>query len=183
MGTTAVNYDGPYNFNKSLDVYKNNADLKNTRLRQLRDFFKSESSILGANYFNVDLTNGLKNRTIGELDRSVIDLQSNKFYEGIMDVINAGEKLEKNTNNLLNLFNIRYLNLSGAKLFVPSQYFKPIQDLYASISTGNIDQLSAIQSLEDQGIHRRYRRFSDKDATAIADILRKILVMQKASKK
>jgi hypothetical protein len=93
-------------------VYQNTYDLKNTRLLQLRDFLKSEPTILGANYFNVDLTNGLQNRTLGELDRSVIDLHSNKFYNGILDVLNAGEKIEKNSNNLLNLFGIRYLNLS-----------------------------------------------------------------------
>jgi len=184
VGTTAVNYTGAYNFAKSLEVYQNNYTLKNTWLRQLRDFLKSEPLILGANYFNVDLTNGLQNWTLGELDRSVIDLASNKFYHGIMDVINAGEKIESNSNNLLNLFAIRYVNLSGAKLFVPSQYFKPVQDLYTQImtySTSPSAQLSAIQSLEEQGIRRQYRRFSDKDAKAIADILRKVLDMQEIS--
>ena len=182
VGTTSVNYDGPYNFQKSLEVYKNTYDLKNTRLLQLRDFLKSEPTILGANYFNVDLTNGLKNRTIGELDRSVIDLSSNKFYDGIMDVINAGEKIEKNSSNLLNLFGIRYVNLSGAKLFVPSQYLKPVQDLYKGImanTSSSSAQLAAIQSLQDQWIQKLYRRFTAKDATAITDILRKILAMQK----
>jgi hypothetical protein len=181
VGTTAVNYAGAYSFQKSLEVYKTTYDLKNTWLLQLRDFLKSEKSILGANYFNVDLTNGLQNRTLGELDRSVIDLASNKFYTAIMDIINAGEKIEKNSSNLLNLFNIRYLNLSGAKLFVPSQYLKPVQDLYKQVMTNTTSssaQLAAIQSLEDQGIHRQYRRFVDKDAHAIADLLRKILQMQ-----
>lgn len=184
VGTTAVNYEWAYSFQKSLEVYRTNYDLKNTRLLQLRDFLKSEKSILGANYFNVDLTNGLQNWTLGELDWSVIDLASNKFYTAIMDVINAGEKIEKNSSNLLNLFNIRYLNLSWAKLFVPSQYLKPVQDLYKQVmtnATSSSAQLSAIQSLEEQGIHRQYRRFNDKDAKAIADILRKVLEMQKAA--
>ena len=169
-----------------MDVYANTYDLKNTRLRQLRDFLKSEPTILGANYFNVDLTSGLKNWTIGELDRSVIDLQSNKFYDGIMDVINAGEKLENNTNNLLNLFNVRYLNLSGAKLLVPSQYLKPVQDLFKGIianATSLSGQLTLVQTLQDQGIHTIYKnRFTDSDAKAIADILRKILEMQQTAK-
>ena len=185
VGTTAVNYDWAYSFQKSLDVYKTTYDLKNTRLLQLRDFLKSEKSILGANYFNVDLTNGLQNWTLGELDRSVIDLASNKFYEWIMDVINAGEKIEKNSSNLLNLFNIRYLNLSGAKLFVPSQYLKPVQDLYKQVmanTTTESAQLASIQSLQDQWIQKLYRRFTAKDATAIADILRKVLEMQQAVK-
>ena len=182
VGTTAVNYAWPYNFQKSLEVYKNTYDLKNTRLIQFRDFLKSEPTILGANYFNVDLTNGLQNRTLGELDWSVIDLASNKFYDGIMSVINSGEKIEKNSNNLLNLFNIRYLNLSGAKLFVPAQYLKPVQDLYKGVMVNNSTtsaQLASIQSLQDQWIQKLYKRFTAKDATAIADILRKVLEMQK----
>lgn len=179
VGTTAVNYEWSYNFQKSLEVYKTNSTLKNERLRQLRDFLKSEKNILGANYFNVDLTNGLQNRTLGELDRSVIDLASNKFYEWIMDVINAGEKIEKNSSNLLNLFNIRYLNLSGAKLFVPAQYLKPVQDLYKNILSGSISISSALQSLADGGVQRLYRRFDAKDAQEIVEILRKVLEMQK----
>ena len=59
VGTTAVNYDGAYNYNTSLQVYATQTDAKNQRLLQLRDFLKSQPQILGANYFNVDLTNGL----------------------------------------------------------------------------------------------------------------------------
>jgi hypothetical protein len=99
-----------------------------------------------------------------------------------MSVINSGEKIEKNSSNLLNLFNIRYLNLSGVKLFVPAQYLKPVQDLYKGVMANNSTasaQLASIQSLEEQGIRKKYKRFNDKDAHAIADILRKVLEMQK----
>jgi hypothetical protein len=135
VGTTAVNYSDAYNYNTSLQVYATNSDLKNQWLLQLRDFLKSEKEIVGAIYFNVDLTDGLKNRTLGELDRSVIDFQTNKFYDGILDVIDSSEKLEKNTSNLLNLFNVRYLDLSGVHLLVPSQYLKPIADIYSAINS------------------------------------------------
>jgi hypothetical protein len=118
-----------------LEVYRTNKELKNIWLRQLRDFLKAEPQILGANYFNIDLTNGLQNRVLGELDRSVIDFQSNKFYEGITDVYNSSEKIEKNTSYLLNVFNVKYLDLSGVKLLVPSQYLKPIKDIYAMITS------------------------------------------------
>ena len=111
VGTTAVNYDGPYSYSKSLEVYKTQKDAKNQWLLQLRDFLLSQPDIVGVNYFNVDLTYGLKFRTIGELDRSVIDFQSNKFYEGIMDVYNAAEKIEKNTSNLMSAFNLQYLSI------------------------------------------------------------------------
>lgn len=64
VGTTAVNYTGAYNFTKSLEVYANNKDLKNAWLLQLRDFLLREQRIVGAIYFNVDLTNGLQNWTL-----------------------------------------------------------------------------------------------------------------------
>jgi hypothetical protein len=111
VGTTAVDYPGAYSYNKSLEVYANNKDLKNQRLRQLRDFLLQEPDIVGLNYFNVDLTSGLRFWTLGELDRSVIDFQSNKFYEGIMDVYKSAEKIEKNTSNLLSVFNLQYLSI------------------------------------------------------------------------
>ncbi|MEI7563378.1 MAG: hypothetical protein WCJ39_07165 [bacterium] len=111
VGTTAVNYDGAYTYKKSLEVYQKNKELKNQWLLQLRDFLLNQPDIVGANYFNVDLTNGLKNWTLGELDRSVIDFQSNKFYPGIIDVYNAAEKIENNTSNLLSVFNLQYLRI------------------------------------------------------------------------
>ncbi len=183
VATTAVNYEWAYNFQKSLEVYRTNSTLKNERLRQFRDFLKSEPSIIGANYFNVDLTNGLQNRTLGELDWSAIDLASNKFYEWIMDLINAWEKLEKNTSVLVNVFNIRYLSLSGTQMFVPSQYYKPIQDLYKNILSGSVSVSTALQSLADGWLQKLYRRFNVKDAQAMVEILRKVFEMQKINNK
>jgi fumarate reductase subunit C len=78
-----------YDFNKSREVYENNKALKNERLGQLRTFLLRESRVVGAIYFNVDLTNGLRNWTLGELDRSVIDFDNNKFYEKIIDIYEA----------------------------------------------------------------------------------------------
>jgi hypothetical protein len=111
VGTTAVNYEGAYSYKKSLEVYETNKDLKNQWLFQLRDFLLNQPDIVGLNYFNVDLTSRLKFRTLGELDRSVIDFQSNKFYEGIMDIYKSAEKIEKNTSNLLSIFNLQYLSI------------------------------------------------------------------------
>ena len=175
VGTTAVNYEGPYSYAKSLEVYKTSKDAKNQRLFQLRDFLSEEPSIVGANYFNVDLTNGLQNRTIGELDRSVIDFQSHKYYDGIMAVYKSSEKIQDNNSRLLNIFNIQYLDLSGVHLLVPSQYRKPLIDLYAQITTGGIDTESALQSLASGWLQRLYKRFSATDATAITNILSKAI--------
>ena len=63
--------------------------MKNERLVQLREFLLRENRVVGAIYFNVDLTNGLRRWTLGELDRSVIDFANNKFYDKILDIYSA----------------------------------------------------------------------------------------------
>ncbi len=84
-------------------------------------------------YFNVDLTNGLKNRTIGELDWSVIDFQSNKFYDKILDVYEAGKPNE--TNVLYYLFNVKRITLNDKTFLIKSDYAKPVKDLYLFTTT------------------------------------------------
>jgi len=175
VGTTAVNYDGPYNFNKSLEVYKNNSELKNTWLLQLKDFLLRETSIVGAIYFNVDLTNGLKNRTIGELDRSVIDPQSNKFYEKIIDVYQAGQP--NDTNAIYYLFNIKRMTLNNKTYFIQSDYAKPVKDLY-SFTTSYVSGLAAQLNFLDQTkangtLKNKYKRFNKMDLDAIVDATKK----------
>ena len=91
----------------------------------------------------MDLTNGLKNRTIGELDWSVIDFQSHKFYDKILDIYNAGKPNE--TNALYYLFNIKRVTLNDKTYFIPSDYAKPVKDLYSFTTTyltGLKDQLN-----------------------------------------
>lgn len=133
VGTTAVNYTGAYDYKKSLEVYQKNSQMKNTRLLQLRDFLLRETRIAGAIYFNVDLTNGLKNWTLGELDRSVIDFQSHKFYDKILDVYQAGRPNE--TNMLYYLFNIKRVTINNKTYLIKSDYVKPIKDLYLFTTT------------------------------------------------
>jgi hypothetical protein len=99
----------------------------------LKDFLLRETRIAGAVYFNVDLTNGLKNRTIGELDRSVIDFQSNKFYDKILDVYKAG--LPNETNVLYYLFNVKRVTLNDKTYLIKSAYAKPVKDLYSFATT------------------------------------------------
>jgi len=76
----------------------------------------------------VDLTNGLTNRTLGELDRSVIDFASNKFYDKILDVYEAGKPNE--TNALYYLFNVKRVTLNDKTILIKSNYAKPVKDLY-----------------------------------------------------
>ncbi len=175
VGTTAVNYTWAYNFNKSLEVYANNSGLKNTRLLQLKDFLLRETRIAGAIYFNVDLSNGLKNRTLGELDRSVIDFQSNKFYDKILDIYQAGKPNE--TNALYYLFNIKRVTLNDKTFFIQSDYAKPVKDLYLFTTTyvaGLTGQLDFLDKTKSSGsLSKKYKRFTPSDLNAIVDATRK----------
>ena len=175
VGTTAVNYTWAYNFNKSLEVYTNNSDLKNTWLLQLKDFLLRETRIAGAIYFNVDLTNGLKHRTLGELDRSVIDFQSNKFYDKILDIYTAGKP--NPSNALYYLFNIKPVTLNNKTFLIKSEYVKPIKDLYTFTTTyvsgltGQLDFLD--KTKKNWSLSKKYKRFSSSDLDAIVDATKK----------
>ncbi len=175
VGTTAVNYSGAYNFEKSLAVYENNSWLKNQRLLQLKDFLLREPRIVGAIYFNVDLTNGLKNRTLGELDRSVIDFTSNKFYDKILDIYNAGKPNQFTV--LYSLFTIQRVTLNDKTFFVKSSYAKPVKDLY-SFTTTYVSWLAGQLNFLDEtkrswSLSKKYKRFGSGDLDAIVDATKK----------
>ena len=55
--TPAKEYPEPYDYQRSLEMYQSNKELKNAWLVQLREFLQRETKIVGAIYFNVDLTN------------------------------------------------------------------------------------------------------------------------------
>jgi len=123
----------------------------------------------------VDLTNGLKNRTIGELDRSVIDPQSNKFYEKIIDVYQAGQP--NDTNAIYYLFNIKRMTLNNKTYFIQSDYAKPVKDLY-SFTTSYVSGLAAQLNFLDQTkangtLKNKYKRFNKMDLDAIVDATKK----------
>lgn len=175
VGTTAVNYTWAYNFDKSLQVYANNSWLKNTRLLQLKDFLLRETGIAGAIYFNVDLSNGLKNRTLGELDRSVIDFVSNKIYDKIFDVYEAGKPNESNV--LYYLFNVKRVTLNNKTYLIKSNYAKPVKDLYSFTTTyvsGLKEQLNFLdQTKATWSLSNKYKRFTKTDLDAIVDTTKK----------
>ena len=175
VGTTAVNYTWAYNFNKSIEVYETNKDLKNIRLLQLRDFLLRESRIVGAIYFNVDLSNGLKNRTLGELDRSVIDFASNKFYDKILDIYKAGQPNEMTV--LYTLFNVKRTTINKKTYLIRSDYVKPVKDLYAlalSYASWHNEQVNFLDATKESGtLRNKYKRFTKADLDAIVDATKK----------
>lgn len=117
VGTTAVNYPGEYDYHKSLHFYETRSDLKNQRILQLQDFLQRESQILGAIYFNVDLTNGLQHQIIWELDRALINLQKNKFYESFWNIYNNSNR---NLENILKLFGLEKYTINAQPHMIPS---------------------------------------------------------------
>ncbi len=172
VGTTAVNYEWSYSYQKSLEVYQKNKELKNARLLQLRDFLLRETTIVGVIYFNVDLTNGLKNWTLGELDRSVIDFANNKFYEKIIDVYAWGSA--KYSKALYYLFNAQRVTLNEKTHLVRSDYIKPVKDLYESIQQYSTNKQTQLVQLDDMkaknSLATKYRRFSQDELNAIIDV-------------
>ena len=73
--TTSIRYNEHYNAQKTIDTFGTPDAIKrkNLRLRSLQSFLSSQPSIIGAIYFNVDLTYGLTNRQIGkQIDQSSI---------------------------------------------------------------------------------------------------------------
>lgn len=177
VGTTAVNYTWSYDFNKSRQVYLNNSGLKNTWLVQLKDFLVRETNIVGAIYFNVDLTNGLQKRTLGELDWSVIDFASKKFYSKILDVYNAGKPNE--FTKLYYLFNVQRLTLNNKTFLIKPSYVKPIKDLYTfttSYVKGQSEQLAFLDGTKKTwSLSKQYKRFTKADLDAIVDATKKFL--------
>lgn len=102
--TTAVYYDWFYDPQKSLEVYQTDYNNKNKRLKQLSIRGKSKKEIVWLIYFNVDYTMWYQYDTIGESDRSVIDLRTSKMYTGIYDISKFAEKLQ--TSKLYKLFSL-----------------------------------------------------------------------------
>ena len=126
----------------------------------------------------MDLTNGLKNRTIGELDWSVIDYQSNKFYDKILDLYDAGKPNE--SNGIYYLFNIKRVTLNDKTFFIKSDYTKPVKDLYLFTTTyisGLTNQMDFLEGTKNNGtLRNQYKRFTKLDLDAIVDATKKFVM-------
>jgi len=84
LGTTAVNFQGKWTYQKVLNAYKNNYKSKNLWFEQANKVLKNEPSIVWAVYFNRDKTNWLTNIQKWELDWSAFNFKTNKFYLSIL---------------------------------------------------------------------------------------------------
>lgn len=80
VGTTAIRYKSGYNAKLSKELYETDFYKKNAWLSELKTFLQEEPSIVGTLYFNVDYTDGLAFPRIGEADRAIINLHTDKIY-------------------------------------------------------------------------------------------------------
>ena len=175
VATTAVRYDGKYNAKQSKETYKTDNEAKNQRLLQLKALLKKESKIVGLAYFNVDYTNGLTEKLIGEADRSAINLEKGKVYKSIFELIKSSEKLE-NENQLLSLFNLKLINKDGIEHFVRSDFVKPIKDLLTIVDKNLSWDNNKIQFIENVNIKNIYKRFSDAQLQEIKNAAKKFIL-------
>lgn len=87
--TTAIRYDWTYSFVKSKLAYEKDYEKKNERLIQLKDFMQQNPEIIWMTYFNTDFTNWMTKRTPWEADRAIINLENNKIYYWIYNLIES----------------------------------------------------------------------------------------------
>lgn len=99
VGTTAIRYDEQFSRAKSQEMITRANQSKNEWLRDLADFVDQHSEIVGMNYFNIDYTNGLRDRSMGEADRKMIDPEKGILYQGAQNILD-----KNNTSHVASLF-------------------------------------------------------------------------------
>lgn len=135
VGTTSVRYDDHYDpiisqarFGKSSSIKR-----KNIRLWQLENLLSEENQIIGAIYFNVDLTYGLSNRQVWEADRSIFDPSTNMMYTWWKSLFDHAEHNTTVGSPLLDAFGLyRSFRWSGG-ILVSKRHGKPAFALLQSL--------------------------------------------------
>lgn len=112
-------------------MYQQRSDLKNLWLGQLKDFLKREKSIVGAVYFNVDLTNGLQYQIIGELDWAIINLVNGKFYQGFWDLYSSANV---DLQPLFNLFGVMEMQVNGKRILTSLPIKLQLEEIDAMVT-------------------------------------------------
>ena len=137
--TTSVWYEEDFDISISREFYKNNYQLKNTRLRQLQQLLWKETSIVWTIYFNVDYTKWLTTKLIWEADWSVIDLDTNKVYNAIFSIFKNNSDLHLR-NPLLNLFGFGFMEINWKWEYVPIKLISKMRRLESFFSAITPDE-------------------------------------------
>jgi hypothetical protein len=135
VGTTSIWYEGSYSVDKSREAFGTPASIhrKNQRLKNLQLFLSNEPSIIGAIYFNIDLTYGLTNRQIGEADRSIFDPATSMIYSGGQELFAKAQDNKALASPLLDTFGIRRHPRGTGTVFVSKIYGKNALALLTSL--------------------------------------------------
>lgn len=94
VGSTAVQYPEAFSFKKSQEVYAKASFGKSIWLSELSDFVDSKSEIIWMNYFNVDYTNGLNVRLLGEADWKMLDREKGMMYPWGWDILKKNDSMD-----------------------------------------------------------------------------------------
>lgn len=185
VATTAVRYDWKYTQKQSIQSYKNDTEGKNKRLTQLKDLMLKEPRIAWLVYFNVDYTNGLTEKLIGEADRSAINLDLDKTYKNIFQLYKKTDKANYSTL-LTSIFNIQLFTYTspdfsggGTTLFIKTAYIQPIKKLLEMTKnvTGSDDKNMFLNNMIQKGLLKNiYKRFDEQELQEIINHTKKFLL-------
>lgn len=153
------------------EMYKTNYDMKNKRLYQFKRLLRNEPSIIGAVYFNVDYTNGLTQRLVGEADRAVVNIGQNKTYNTIFNLINNSEDIHQRSS-LANLFGVGLITINDITTFITPRYAKPIKNLRAGINklySGDTAKIKALNLLTGSALQQMLPNYSAQERQTIWD--------------
>lgn len=172
VGTTAVWYDSWFDYKLSQEIYKENYKLKNTWLRQLQQLLRKESDIVGAVYFNVDYTNWLTKKLIGEADWSVINITNNKVYKTFFTILKNSDNLHLRSP-LVNLFGVGILTIDWKEEFIPIQYISKIKKIETFLKKlwWTIDN-NLKEKYVEKKIKQNFPNISEKDKEIIKKMIK-----------
>lgn len=174
VGTTAVWYTWDYNQKISKEIYKTNDKFKNTWLRQLQQLLWKESDIVWAVYFNVDYTNGLTKKLIGEADWSVINTTNNKVYKTIFTLFKNSDDLHLRSP-LVNIFWIGLMNINNQEKFIPLTLVSKIRKIETTLNKlwktpEYIKKLKT--SLGEKDLKKMFQNISESDINMLLEIIK-----------
>lgn len=173
VGTTAVWYTGDYDAKLSKEIYTTNPKFKNTWLWQLQQLLWKETDIVGAVYFNVDYTNGLTKKLIGEADRSVINTTNNKVYKTIFTLLKNSDNLHLRSP-LVNLFGVGILSINNTEKFVPLKFvskIRKIESVFSKIWKSEEEIKKIRMSLTEKDIQKMFQDMSGSDRKELIQII------------
>lgn len=86
LGTTAINFEGPWSQERAYESFRTNQATKSEWLQSWKEIIEQYPQIVALVYFNVDMTKGARQQVIGQADWSlilspyIVDLEEGKKF-------------------------------------------------------------------------------------------------------